>query len=773
VAYRKLPSDTFVCGAAPCAAINSDEKPVHGGALFSPDRRLQPPLNSASAKDLPRTLLTRLALALFFIAPTYAQTCATCHPAEWQSYRKTGMAQSFSRPKPETTQTYYHQASDTFYQNLQRDGHYFQRQYQLGFDGQQTNVRDTEIDYVLGSGNHARSYLHRTAQNTLILLPLGWYAEKGGTWAMNPGYDRPDHQALRRDITYDCMFCHNAYPEIPSENRGPRAAPVFSKVPEGIDCQRCHGNSDRHAALARTGSTPAVVRAAIVNPSLLPIDRQMEVCMQCHLQTTSSPLPASIVRYERAPFSYQPGEPLSDFMLHFDHSPGTGFDAKFEITGSAYRLRKSKCFQKAVLKCTTCHDPHNEAARNFTQVCRQCHAPALDRFVAAGRHTASSDCVGCHMPKRRTDDVVHAVMTDHYIQRTPPVADLPAAKSEQPQPEYRGEVVLYYPPALPKPEDELYLAIAQVSQSSNLDPGITRLSSAIAKFRPAQAEYYVQLGDALSNAGETEQALPVYEQALLHQPQSEPALLRLAICLTALRQYARAETVLTQALKLAPTDAAALVQLGLVQLGQGKTPVTAWETAKQSDPDMVEPYNLLGAILFEGGDATRAESTLRDAIRVQPNFAPAHNNLGNLLSETDRFEEAKFHFEAALRYKDNYLGARYNYALALNRARRIDEAQTQVEAILRANPNSAEAHEFLGNLLTAKGQPGPAILHYREAIRINPAFDRANLDLGSALANNGNPVAALPYLRQAAQSRDAETREAAQKLLEKFTQPRP
>lgn len=721
-------------------------------------------------------------LALLFISPASAQTCATCHPAEWQSYRKTGMAQSFYRPKPETTETYYHQASNTFYQNLQHDGRYFQRQYQLGFDGKQTNVRDTEIDYVLGSGNHARSYLHRTAQNTLILLPLGWYAEKGGTWAMNPGYDRPDHQALRRNITYDCMFCHNAYPEIPSANRSPRADPVFSKIPEGIDCQRCHGNSDRHAALAQAGSPSAVVRASIVNPSRLPPERQMEVCMQCHLETTSSALPASIVRYERAPFSYQPGEPLADFMLHFDHAPGKGYDDKFDITGSVYRLRKSKCFQKATLKCTTCHDPHNQAARNVTEVCRQCHAAALVRLVAANRHTASSDCVGCHMPKRRTDDVVHAVITDHYIQRTQPVADLLAAKPEQPQPEYRGEVVLYYPPALPKPQpnpqpnpdDELHLAIAQVSQSSNLGAGITRLSAAIAKFRPTQAEYYLQLGDALSNAGKYEQAVPAYEQALRQQPQSEPALLRLAICLTTLRQYPRAETILTQALKLAPTDAAALLQLGLVQLGQGKTPdaIARWEQARQSDPDMVEPYNLLGAILFETGDAARAESILRDAIRVQPNFAPAHNNLGNLLSETDRFEEAKFHFEAALRYKDDYLGARYNYALALSRAHRLDEAQTQVEAILRANPNSAEAHEFLGNLLTAKGQPERAIDQYREAVRIEPEFSRANLDLGSALANSANPVTAVPYLQKAAESREAEIREAAQKLLEKLRRTR-
>jgi len=691
------------------------------------------------------------------------------------------MAKSFYRPQAgDKTGDYEHKASDIRYAMIQRDGHYFQRQYQIGFDNKQTNIRETEIDFILGSGNHARSFLHRTAKNTLILLPLGWYAEAGGTWAMNPGYDRPDHQALARNITYDCMFCHNAYPQLPAGNTDPRAAPVFASVPEGIDCQRCHGNGDQHASMARQGAKLEQIRAAIVNPSRLTSERQMEVCMQCHLETTSSALPASIVRYERGQFSYKPGEPLGEFMLHFDHAPGKGYDDKFEITGSVYRLRKSQCFLKSngALKCTTCHDPHRapkaaEASRHFTEACRRCHAPALDALVAAGKHPASADCTGCHMPKRRTDDVVHAVMTDHYIQRTKPPGDVLVARPEPRQTDanaYRGEVVLYYPAVLPKAEDELYLAIAQVTQGSNLLPGIARLSAAIARFRPQRAEYYLQLGDAWSNAGKFDAALPAYEEALRHDPESEPALVRLANCLAALRQYSRAGTAIEQALKLTPNDAAAWIQSGLIQLGQGKTPdaMASFEHAKQADPELVEPYNLLGAIRFESGDATGAEKALREAIQIQPNFAAAHNNLGNLLSETGRFEEAKFHFEAALLYKEDYIGARYNYALALNRVHRLAEAQGQLEAILRVDPNSAAARELLGNLLNARGQIDQAVAQYREAIRIAPDFDRAILDLGLALANRGNAAAALPYLRKAAQSKDVEIREAAQRMLEKI-----
>ena len=65
------------------------------------------------------------------------------------------------------------------------------------------NVEEKEIDYVLGSGIRARTYLHLDEQKKLVELPVGWYAEKGGYWGMNPGYDRPDQPDFRRRISQD------------------------------------------------------------------------------------------------------------------------------------------------------------------------------------------------------------------------------------------------------------------------------------------------------------------------------------------------------------------------------------------------------------------------------------------------------------------------------------------------------------------------------------------------------------------------------------------
>ena len=309
----------------------------------------------------------RLCFAVFLLlaAVARAQTqppayvtpavCATCHAAIAKAYSQTGMGRSFSRPGPANTIENYataafvHEASGAHYAMTQRDGKYYQRRFELGFNGAIVNAEEKQIDYIMGSGNHARTYLHRTAEGSLEELPLGWYAENGGSWDMNPGYDRPDHPGSRRAITYECMFCHNGYPKIPPGGERFEADPVFTgDLPLGIDCQRCHGSGSRHVQVAQTaGAKAESIRQAIVNPARLTPERQLETCMQCHLETTSFLLPHSIERYERGPFSYRAGQPLADFLLFFDHPAAAGKDDKFEIAGAAYRLRKSQCFVKS------------------------------------------------------------------------------------------------------------------------------------------------------------------------------------------------------------------------------------------------------------------------------------------------------------------------------------------------------------------------------------------------------------------------------------------
>src|SRR5689334_2857900 len=84
---------------------------------------------------------------------------------------------------------FLHALSGTHYSMTVRDGTYYQRRCTTDLDGKASNAEELRIDYVIGSGNHSRTYLYRTPRGTLIELPLSWDSEKRGYWAMSPGFD--------------------------------------------------------------------------------------------------------------------------------------------------------------------------------------------------------------------------------------------------------------------------------------------------------------------------------------------------------------------------------------------------------------------------------------------------------------------------------------------------------------------------------------------------------------------------------------------------------
>lgn len=710
--------------------------------------------------------------------------CAACHQDHAKTYAATGMARAFYRATPQTmtvedfSRELHHKPSDRYYRMIRRDGRFFLRRHQTGFSARETNVEEKEIHYVMGSGNRTRSYIHRTPANRLLELPVAWYAERGGFLAMSPGYDRPNHPGFRRQIGYDCMFCHNAYPD---STGGPRAGsdPVFpAPMPEGIDCQRCHGPGAAHVAKAAAGDT-AAAKTAIVNPAKLTAERQLEICMQCHLETTSEPLPNSIVRYGRGAFSYRPGEPLGDFMLFFDHAKGAGREEKFEIVNSAYRLRQSACFERSngKLLCTTCHNPHDvprgpAAANRYAQACLQCHAAgSLSRSRG---HTAGAGCASCHMPRRRTEDVIHAVMTDHRIQRRPPPGDLLAPRQEREAVEgktYRGEVELYYPQGPSAPADAaLYTAMAQVVQKSNLEAGLPRLEAAVNTAKPREPEFYFNLAQAHRAAGHLEKAIAAYRRALEVDSRFLPAMRSLGAALLLAGRTAEAIAALEGARVQYPHDASLLHELGRALHRSGRDPDAAavLRAAVSSDPDFPDAHNTLAGVYFQLGDLAQAEASCREALRKQPDYAEAHANLGNVLSSTNRAAEAEYHFQAAIRHMPALATAHYGYATLLAAREQYEAARQEASQALRLAPTMPEAHELLGNLHSQRGDWPSAIAEFGAALETNPEFARARVGLGAALLASGDAASARRELERAVRSGDAAARAEATEILGKM-----
>ena len=664
--------------------------------------------------------------------------CKACHSAIAASYAELGMGRSFYRPSAgtavedySTKNEIFHAPSRRHYRMTSRDGKFVQRRYQTDERGREVNVFEREVSYIIGSGNHARSYLHLSPSGELTQLPVTWYTVEK-RWGMSPGYDKQRHFDFTRGIDHGCFFCHNAYPELPAGGDRYGANPIFpARLPEGIDCQRCHGPGGRHVELASSGKAVVdAVRAAIVNPARLPADLRLDVCLQCHLETTSSKLPHALRRFGRSAYSFLPGERLSDFLVQFDHPQGAGYDDKFEINSSGYRLRQSRCFEESAgkLQCTTCHNPHSkppaaEASAYFRSRCVSCHADAHQQ--------PSGDCISCHMPRRRTDDAIHVIMTDHRIAKPQSGRNLLAMREET-EKQYHGDLVLYEHAKLAESERALYLGVAFLADGADRKRGVSMLEEAREGGTPLPIEALVELANAYLGEPALSKAIPLYEQALQRQPDMPKVRYNYARALQMQGLNDRAMAELEQVINVEPHFAEALNTLGLLHMQRGELPRAQYlfESAAAAAPQSAEARNNLGLAQMATGELRAAREQFELAIVADPSSPGAYNNLARLLAQQQDGDGAVRYLEKALEVEPSHLEARYNLARILHEQGKRALAIREYKRAIDQKPGFVEAHVSLGVALAESGRLAEAIKEFESALSLRPdhAVARKNLE---------------------------------------------
>ncbi|MCG8459297.1 MAG: tetratricopeptide repeat protein [Holophagales bacterium] len=577
-------------------------------------------------------------------------SCTICHREIATAYREVGMARSFAAPanaepiEDFAAEPFYHEASGRYFtMRRTEDGGLRFRRWQVDAEGRERNVLEQEVDWVLGSGHTSRVYLYRTPSGELFQLPLAWYTQDGGHWAMAPGLDGPVHQGVGRRILRECMFCHNAYPEVPEGSDTAGRPHTFPEVlPEGTGCQRCHGPAARHLALAFTGEEDEErLRSTIVNPGRLEPALRNDVCNACHMQPVVALL--GVRRFGRPVYSQRPGESLSDYLVQMDATvEGISKEERFEINHHPYRLEQSACFLESrdeggvsALSCLTCHDPHRkvpmaERAAHYRQACLSCHtvdACSLEAMLEGDATGASEpgmaemetldpgDCVACHMPRRRTQDVVHVAMTDHRIVRRPPPATELLAPREERNPVVL-ETELFRPAEAPEGElGEIYRAVALLQAGAGA-PAVDRLRRLLARVGVEESEPWLALAKAQVQQG----------------------------------RYANAEASTGRLLGLLGEGPALLRYWALSRAGRGEAgdAVSLLRRAVKLDPSVYENHYNLGLILFRSGQLAEAEAALRRSVELRPTAAPQRLYLGRVLDSLDRGDEAAEAYRSAL-----------------------------------------------------------------------------------------------------------------------------
>ena len=662
--------------------------------------------------------------------------CFDCHEAEYRGYQDHGMAQSFHALTSESTverfpgAEVHHPQSDLSYRAIEEDGRYFQEEVRRDADGNVIHRLRREMEFVMGSGSAARTYL--TEENGRYYeLPLTWYTQTD-RWAFSPGYQHVNTR-FDRLIPDRCMTCHNSYPEPVPFVEG-----KYKEVPDGIGCERCHGPGSIHVNARLASPEPAAdVDTTIVNPAHLSLDRRLDVCQQCHLHTT-----VSVLREGRSAFDFRPAQALSDYVAFYaaEEPAGTSID----VISHADRMKQSLCFLESEetarpMDCTTCHNPHEgfraAGPEYFNGTCRGCHevSELQERFETTehiAMHTATSNCFSCHMPKVEAEGTPHASFTDHWIRVVSEIPDPPTRVESRP---------VRLEPYFQEGDDaDVYRGMAYIvygrqrGDSTAMNTGIRLLEESLPDDRNGGgdghsaagfAEAHFLLGYAYMQMGDLDSAIPALEAAVLSGAGVPERLNALAQAYEAVgRDPATIERLYRRAIEIQPAVADVRTNYGRFLETQNRMveALEQYRLAIEEHPWLETAHYNLGTAYLRSGDLERAEAALREAVRLNPDYVDALGNLGLLLASQGRTDEARMHFERAVDADPQNAVALGNLGAFHLNAGSLSEAISLLERSVEVDPQYVDGLVNLGIAHFNAGRLERAGELAERALQINP-----------------------------------------------------
>jgi tetratricopeptide (TPR) repeat protein len=626
-----------------------------------------------------------------------------------------------------------HAPSGFEYRALETDGRYYQEEIRKAPDGTLSHRLLRPMDYVVGSGTAARTYLYEE-NGRYYELPLTWYArDEGGQWDLSPGY-REWNGRFDRTVPASCMSCHNgqSQPTALLDDR-------FDEVARGIGCERCHGPGAAHVEARLENPDPGPgPDPTIVNSAHLSLDLQLDVCQQCHLSGT-----VSVLREGAEAFGYRPGTPLSAHRAIYstvDDDPET-----IDVISHVDRMKASACFQQSpAMTCTTCHDPHEgfraKGPAYFNDTCQRCHTTeplqaAMPTDDLRLTHAAGSNCFSCHMPKVEAEDAPHASFTDHLIR----IVDRPLGAA--PIEEGRDTLIPYFD--RDKGEDaqaQTYRGMAYVvygrqnAAQDDIRRGAALLQQALAE-RPAHGEAQFLLGFARLQLGEIQAAVAPLERSVEIGGEIPERLNALAQAYEAQgNDPALIEATYRRALEAQPAASDVWVNYGrfLETQGQVERAVQAYETAAREEPALVASHYNLGTAHLRLGRVEQGREALQEAVRLNPDHADALTNLGVLSAQRGNTEDAGRLFARAVAAEPDNGNAGANYGTFLLEQGKAEQAIGVLRRTVAARPDHADANATLAAALLRTDRFDEASRYAREALRLRPDHPLAGRVLTAA-----------------------------------------
>ena len=303
-----------------------------------------------------------------------------------------------------------------------------------------------------------------------------------------------------------------------------------------------------------------------------------------------------------------------------------------------------------------------------------------------------------------------------------------------------------------QPEEDRALAQDRLGyaylNAGQYDQAIAAFEEAL-RLRPDEADFHRHLGNAYYWQGvedgrhpstQIDQAITEYETALRLAPGD-------ALLLTALGsaydEAGREEDALRayeEAVRADPCDDSALYLLAIQydELGRQADSEAALQRLVQLNPRHAAAWQALGTAAYMRDDYAAAAQAYRSAVAAVPNSADLYYGLGLSLYALDDYPGAEDAYRQATALAPGDPGALTGLGESLAKLGRLDEAIAAYEQAIALAPHEALDWWFLGSLYEQAGREADALTAFDKAVELKPDLSLAHYARGRVLQQRGD-----------------------------------
>lgn len=294
--------------------------------------------------------------------------------------------------------------------------------------------------------------------------------------------------------------------------------------------------------------------------------------------------------------------------------------------------------------------------------------------------------------------------------------------------------------------------------------GLEKFEDAIAAYQraiaytPDWAYTHAALGSAYASTHRYAEALDAYKVAVALDSDDEMIHHQIGNVYSKRGEHAAATRHQLRAIAIAPQFAAAHYQLGLLYAHEKRwtDAISAYRTAYQNDPALIEAlYNLAQAYL-RAGDAAAAREQMALFQERKAALTPLHQlrgalqrtqgtteraqvlvNIGRFYLKYGHYEKAVSEYQKAIGMDPQSVAAYNGIGVAYTMLEEYEAAIAAQQRALELQPDFAKAHAGIGLAYLRQHKTKLALTHYRQAVALDPHFLEARQKIAIILLNDG------------------------------------